>query len=466
MAERFDSPGDGGGPSGGGFLMADLDTGARRVVAPGGSFLERRFGLAENGTTVRTEIIAGVTTFLTMAYIIFVNPNILSSTGMPKEAIFVATCLAAAVATLVMALYANYPIALAPGMGLNAFFAFTVVGAQGFTWQQALACVLVSGLMAMLISLLPIRAWLINAIPASLKMATSAGIGFFLGIIALQESGLIVDHPATLVTHGNLLSPGPLLALLGFIIIAALNHRKVTGSTIIGILAVTIIGIPLGAATFGGVMSMPPHAGSTFLAMDFSRAAEGTFWIVALTMFFVDFFDTAGTLVGVTQRSGMLDAEGRLPRMRQALIADSGGTTVGALIGTSNTTSYIESAAGIAAGGRTGLASVVTAACFLLALFFSPLAGSIPAYATAAALLFVAVVMARGLADIDWDDLTEAAPAAITAITMPLTYSIAMGLGFGFITYALLKLFTGRTSELTPPVVLLAVIFALMLPML
>ncbi|MGQ4273280.1 NCS2 family permease [Terrihabitans sp. B22-R8] len=445
--------------------MADVERGARAGAA-GGSVLERYFALSENGTNVRTEVIAGITTFLTMAYIIFVNPNILSAAGMPKEAVFVATCVAAALATLVMALYANYPVALAPGMGLNAFFAFTVVGAQGFTWQQALACVFVSGVLALIISLLPIRAWLINAIPRSLKMATSAGIGFFLGIIALQSAGLVVDSPATLVTHGSLIAPAPLLALLGFILIAALSYLNVLGATIIGIIAVTLIGIPFGAATFTGVVSLPPNVGTTLFALDFSRAVEGTFWIVALTMFFVDFFDTAGTLVGVTHRAGMLDEQGRLPRMKQALVADSAGTTLGALIGTSNTTSYVESAAGVAAGGRTGLSSVVTALCFLLALFFSPLAGAVPAYATAAALLFVAVVMSRGLAEVDWDDLTEAAPAAVTAIAMPLTYSIAVGLGFGFITYALIKLFTGRFQELTPPVILLAVIFAIMLPML
>ncbi len=431
-----------------------------------GGALERYFALAANGTTVRTEVIAGITTFLTMAYIIFVNPNILSAAGMPKEAVFVATCVAAAVATLIMGLYAKYPIALAPGMGLNAFFAFYVVGALGFSWQQALACVFISGILALIISVLPIRAWLINAIPHSLKMATSAGIGFFLAIIALQGAGLVVDSPATLVTHGKILSAAPLLALLGFVIIAALNQLKVVGSTIIGILAVTIIGIPLGVASIGAVFAVPPNPMSTFLALDFSRAVEGTFWIVALTMFFVDFFDTAGTLVGVTHRAGLLDEQGRLPRLREALIANSSATTIGALIGTSNTTSYIESAAGVAAGGRTGLASVVTAICFLLALFLAPLAGTIPVYATAAALLFVAVVMSRALAEVDWDDLTEAAPAAITAIAMPLTYSIAMGLGLGFITYAIIKLLTGRLQDLTPAVILLAVIFAIMLPML
>lgn len=428
--------------------------------------LESYFELSANGTSVRTEIVAGVTTFLTMAYIIFVNPNILAAAGMPKEAVFVATCLAAAVATLIMGLYAKYPIGLAPGMGLNAFFAFSVVGAMGFTWQQALAAVLISGVLALIISILPIRAWLVNSIPNSLKMATSAGIGFFLAIIALSGAGLVVDSPATLVKHGEFLAAAPILCLLGFVIIAALNQLRVPGATIIGILAVTVIGIPLGVATFGGVFAMPPSLAPTFLQLDFSRVAEFTFWIAALTMFFVDFFDTAGTLVGVSHRAGLLDEDGNIPRLRQALVADSSATAIGSLLGTSNTTSYIESAAGVSAGGRTGLASVATAVCFLLALFLAPLAGSIPQYATAAALLFVAVVMAQALREVNWDDLTEAAPAAITAVTMPLTYSIAVGLGLGFITYVVIKVLTGRYTEISPPVWLLAVAFAVMLPLL
>ncbi len=430
------------------------------------SAIERYFDIAGAGSSVRTEVLAGLTTFLTMAYIIFVNPNILAAAGMPKDAVFVATCLAAAIATLIMGLYARYPIALAPGMGLNAFFAFYVVGALQFTWQQALVAVLISGVLALIVSILPIRAWLVNSIPQSLKLATSAGIGFFLAIIALQGAGLVVDSPATLVTHGKLLAAAPLLALLGFAIIAALNQLRVPGATIIGILTVTVLGLPLGAASFGGLFSLPPSLAPTLLQLDFSRVLEGSFLIVALTMFFVDFFDTAGTLVGVAHRAGLLDKEGNLPRLRQALIADSSATTIGALLGTSNTTSYIESAAGVAAGGRTGLASVVTAICFLLALFLAPLAGWIPQYATAAALLFVAVVMSRALAEVDWDDLTEAAPVAVTAVTMPLTYSIAVGLGLGFITYVVVKVLTKRWEEISPAVWLLAAVFAVMLPLL
>lgn len=430
------------------------------------SALDNYFGITGAGSSIRTEVVAGITTFLTMAYIIFVNPNILAAAGMPKDAVFVATCLAAAVASLIMGLYARYPIALAPGMGLNAFFAFYVVGALQFTWQQALAGVLVSGVLALIISILPIRAWLVNSIPQSLKLATSAGIGFFLAIIALQGAGLVVDSPATLVTHGNFLTAAPLLALLGFAIIAALNQLKVPGATIIGVLVVAVLGIPFGIASFSGVFSMPPSLAPTLLQLDFSRIAEGTFWIVALTMFFVDFFDTAGTLVGVAHRAELLDEKGNIPRLQQALVADSSGTALGALLGTSNTTSYIESAAGVTAGGRTGLTAVVTAVCFLLALFLSPLAGSIPQYATAAALLFVAVVMARAMSEVDWDDLTEAAPVAVTAICMPLTYSIAVGLGLGFITYVVVKVLSGRWKEISPAVWLLAAVFAVMLPLL
>lgn len=428
--------------------------------------LEGYFKLAEHGTTVRTEVLAGITTFLTMAYIVFVNPTILAAAGMPEGPVFVATCLAAIIGTLIMGLYANYPIALAPGMGLNAFFAFTAVGTYGFTWQEALAAVFCSGVLFVIISVLPVREYIINAIPRTLKLAVSAGIGFFLGIIALQSAGIIVDHPATLVTAGSFLAPGAILALIGFALIAALNYKQVPGATIIGILVVALLGIPFGVAQFGGIVSMPPDPTPTLLAFDFGKVAQGTFWLVVLSMLFVDLFDTAGTLVGVAHRGGLLDQDGRLPRMRQALLADSTATVAGAVVGTSNTTSYVESAAGVAAGGRTGLASVVTAACFVLALFFSPLAGSIPAYATAAALIFVAVVMARGLSEIDWDDLTEAAPAAAVAISMPLTYSIATGIGVGFITYALVKIMAGRFRDLTPAVVVLAVVFAVMLAIL
>ena len=426
----------------------------------GASFLDRYFGLTANGTTVRTEVIAGVTTFLTMAYIIFVNPQILGNAGMDKGAVFVATCVAAAVSTLVMGLYANYPIALAPGMGLNAFFAFTVVLTYKYTWQQALAAVFLSGVLFFLISVFRLREYVINSIPHNLKLAVSAGVGLFLGIIALQTSGIVVDHPATLVTLGDLTKPAAVLAILGFVLIVALNYRNIIGGTLIGILVVTLIGIPLGLAKFTGIVSMPPSIAPTFLALDFSRAFELSFIIVVFSMLFVDVFDNAGTLIGVTHRSGLM-VDGKLPRMKEALISDSFAAMFGALIGTSTTTSYIESSAGVAAGGRTGLTTVVVGALFLVALFFSPLAGMIPAYASAAALLYVACLMARGLAEISWEDVTEYAPAVVTAITMPLTYSIATGIGLGFITYAVIKIISGKVTEAAPAVLVLAVLFAI-----
>ena len=435
----------------------------KKEAAAGGfeSTLDNYFGLSANRTDVRTEVIAGVTTFLTMAYIIFVNPAILAKAGMDQGAVFVATCLAAAISSLIMGLYANYPIALAPGMGLNAFFAFTLVLTYKYSWQQALAAVFFSGIIAVLISIFYIREYVINAIPHNIKMAVAAGIGLFLATIGLQSAGIVIDHPATLVTLGNLTQPTAILALVGFVLIAALNYRKILGGTVIGILVVAIVGIPFGLAQFTGVVSMPPSISPTLFALDFSRTMEMTFLIAVFSLLFVDLFDTAGTLIGVSHRAGLLDKDSRLPRMKQALIADSSATVLGSLLGTSNTTSYIESAAGVDAGGRTGLTAVVVAILFLLALFFSPLAGMIPAYATAAALLYVAVVMAKSLADVDWKDMTEYAPAVVTAVTMPLTYSIATGIGLGFITYAVIKILSGRQKDVSPAVMVLAVLFAL-----
>jgi adenine/guanine/hypoxanthine permease len=424
------------------------------------SVLDRVFDLGNSGSNVRTELLAGLTTFLTMVYIVFVNPQILGNAGMDKGAVFVATCIAAAVSTAVMALYANYPIALAPGMGLNAFFAFTVVLTMKYTWQQALAAVFCSGVIFFLISIFRIREYIINSIPRNLKLAISAGVGLFLGIIALEEAKIVVASPATLVTLGDLRNPVPVLCLLGLVLITALNYRRVLGGTLIGILIVTVIGIPLGLAHYNGVVAMPPSLQPTLLQLDFSRIAEGSFLIVIFSFLFVDVFDNAGTLIGVTHRAGLTDADGNLPRMKQALVADSFAAMFGALIGTSTTTSYIESAAGVSAGGRTGLTALFVAVLFLAALFFAPLAGMVPAYASSAALLYVACVMARGLAEIDWDDITEAAPAVVAAITMPLTYSIATGIGLGFITYALAKLISGKFAEAKPAVLALAAIFA------
>ena len=359
-----------------------------------------------------------------------------------------------------MALYANYPIALAPGMGINAFFAFTIVLTYKYTWQQALAAVFCSGVLFFLISVLPIRQYVIDSIPQNLKLAVSAGVGLFLGIIALEEAKVIVDHPATLVTLGDLTQPTPVLMLLGFVLIAGLNYRRILGATLIGILVVTVIGLPFGLAQFNGLVSMPPSIAPTLLQLDFSRVTELTFLIVVFSILFVDVFDNAGTLIGVTHRTGLMK-NGKLARMKEALISDSFAAMFGALIGTSTTTSYIESAAGVSAGGRTGLTAAFVGVFFLLALFFAPLAGMVPAYASAAALLYVACVMARGLAEIDWEDITEYAPAVVCAISMPLTYSIATGIGLGFITYALAKLVSGKPRESSPAVIALAFLFAI-----
>ena len=421
--------------------------------------LENMFKLSQNGTSVRTEVLAGFTTFLTMAYISIVNPLILADAGMDFGAVFVATCLAAAFGTFIMGFWANYPIALAPGMGLNAYFTYTVVKTMGFTWQVGLGAVFLSGLIFLVISILPIREQIINAIPRSLKMAISAGIGFFLGIIALKNAGIVVDHPATLVTIGDMKTWPVILAALGFVVMVALDRRSVPGAIIIGILLVTIVASLLGISEFKGIMDLPPDPSPVFLQLDIAGAFQVGLISIVFAFLFVDLFDTAGTLVGVAHRAGLLDKDGRLPRLNRALIADSAATSVGAALGTSTTTSYIESAAGIKAGGRTGLTAVVVGILFLLTLFFAPLAQSVPAFATAPALLFVACMMARGLTEVDWEDVTEYAPAVVTALAMPLTFSIAHGIGFGLITYAAIKLVSGRFSEAKPAVLVLAALF-------
>lgn len=425
--------------------------------------LENQFGLKANGTSVRTEVIAGITTFLTMAYIIFVNPEILSTTGMDKSAVFVATCLAAALGSAIMALWANWPIGMAPGMGLNAFFAFTVVGTLGFTWQQALGAVFISGLVFLFLSATGIRRWLIAGIPHSMRSAIAAGIGMFLGLIALKNAGIVVDNPATLVGLGDLTATGTLLAILGFFIIAALDALKIRGSILIGILVVTVISILLGASAFGGVMSMPPSIGPTFLQLDIAGALTVGIFHVILVMVLVEVFDATGTLIGVAKRAGLL-TEGPAHTnkgLSRALMADSTAILAGSLMGTSSTTAYVESASGVQAGGRTGLTALVVAGLFLLAMFFAPLAGSVPAYATAPALLYVACLMVREFEEISWGDVTESAPAVLTALMMPFTYSIANGLAFGFVSYAAIKLLTGRAREVHAATWIVAALFVI-----
>ncbi|GAB7130642.1 solute carrier family 23 protein [Pseudomonas aeruginosa] len=412
---------------------------------------------------MRTEILAGITTFLTMAYILFVNPSILGETGMDKGAVFVATCLAAAIGSTIMGLIANYPIALAPGMGLNAFFTYTVVLHMGHSWQVALGAVFISATMFFLLSIFRIREWIINSIPLPLRSAIAAGIGLFLALIALQNAGIVVDNPATLIGMGDLTKPAPILATLGFILIVALEARSVTGAVLIGILVVTAIAILLGVTQFGGVVSMPPSLAPTFLQLDIKGALDIGLVSVIFAFLFVDLFDNSGTLIGVAKRAGLMSKDGHMPKMGRALIADSTAAMGGSLLGTSTTTSYIESAAGVSAGGRTGLTAIVVAILFLLALFFAPLAGSVPAFATAPALLFVAVLMASGLAEIDWEDITVAAPVVVTALAMPFTYSIATGIAFGFISWTAIKVLSGRWRELNPALVILSVLFVIKL---
>jgi len=421
--------------------------------------LDKFFKLSEHGTTVRTEIMAGVATFLTLAYIIFVNPSILAETGMDRGAVFVATCLAAAIGTMIMGIIANYPVALAPGMGLNAYFAFGVVLGMGHSWQVGLGAVFLSGVIFLVLSVLPVREWIINAIPPGLKRAISAGIGLFLAIIALKNAGWVVDHPATLVTLGDVSAMPAILAAVGFVMIVGMDARRIPGAIIIAILIVTGLGVILGVSPAGGIFSMPPSLAPTFMQMDIAGALNIGLISIVFAFLFVDLFDTAGTLVGLAHRGKLLDAQGKLPRLRRALLADSTATITGAALGTSTTTSYIESAAGIKAGGRTGLTAVTVAVLFLLALFISPLAGTIPAYATAPALLYVACVMTQGLAEIDWEDVTESVPAVVTAITMPLTFSIATGLGLGFISYAVVKVLAGKASEVPVAVYVIAALF-------
>ncbi|EPC04601.1 adenine permease [Litchfieldella anticariensis FP35 = DSM 16096] len=423
--------------------------------------LDNHFKLAEHDTNVRTEVIAGITTFLTMAYIIFVNPSILSQTGMDYGAVFVATCLAAAIGCLIMGLWANYPVALAPGMGLNAFFTYGVVMGMGYSWEAALGAVFFSGLIFFLLSIFKIREWIINSIPQSLRLGIAAGIGLFLAMIALQNAGIVIDNPATLVSLGSLTEPAAIYTLVGFFAISALAYLRVTGAVMIGILAVTLVATLLGHNEYGGILSMPPSIAPTFMALDLAGALDLAMLSVIFAFLFVDLFDTSGTLIGVAHRGGLLDKDGKLPRLKNALMADSTASMAGSLLGTSTTTSYIESASGIASGGRTGLTAVVVAILFLISLFFSPLAGSIPVFATAGALLYVAVLMAGSLAHANWDDVTDAAPVLIAALAMPLTFSIAEGIALGFISYAAIKTLSGRFSDLNPAVVVLAIVFVL-----
>ena len=422
--------------------------------------LDQYFGLNEHGTTLSREALAGLTTFLAMAYITVVNPLILSDAGMDFGAVFVATCCAAAFGSLVMGIMANYPIGMAPGMGQNAFFTYAVVVGSGHPWQAALGAVFISGILFVIISLLPIRAWLINSIPRNLKLGMAAGIGFFLAFIAMKNAGIVEQNPATLVSLGGLVAFAPIMALVGFFAITALTASGNRSAVISGMLLVSLIGWFSGQAEFVGVMAPPPSAAPVFMQLDIAAALDISMLSVILTLLLVDVFDTAGTLVAVATRADLVDKDGNLPRLGKALLADSGATAVGALLGTSSTTSYIESAAGVESGGRTGLTAVVVGLLFLLCLLLAPLAQSIPSYAAAAALLFVSASMAQSLVGIDWPDVTESTPALLTAIMMPLSFSVANGIGIGFISYVSIKLLARRHREVPAAVYVIALIFA------
>ena len=424
--------------------------------------LDKYFKITENKSTLRTEIIAGITTFMTMVYILAVNPSILSAAGMDKDAVFTATALSAVIATLVMALVAKLPFALAPGMGLNAFFAFTVVLGMGYTWEFALTAVFLEGIVFLLLTAFNIRELIVNSIPLNLKHAVSVGIGLFIAFIGLKGTGLIVDNPATLVSLGDMKNPTVWVGLAGVLIIGVLLVKQVKGAILIGILSSTIIGLIVGVTVIPEsftFVSLPPSIEPIFFKFDFSQVFTIDMLIVLFTFLFVDMFDTVGTLVGVSSKSGMLDEQGRVPRVKQALFADSIGTFIGAILGTSTVTTYVESAAGVAEGGKTGMTALTVAIMFALSLFFAPVFMIIPAAATAPALIIVGLMMITPITKVDLDDFTESIPAFFTIIMMPLTYSIAEGIVFGMLSYVLLKLLTGRLKEIKPIMYVIAVLF-------
>ncbi len=438
---------------------APLDLAAPNLSAADSGWLERLFKLRVHGTTVKTELIAGLTTFITMAYIIFVNPNIMADAGIDHGAAFVATCIAAALGCLLMGLYANWPVGLAPGMGLNAFFTYTVVGTMGYTWETALGAVFISGVLFMVLTLSRIREWLLNSIPVSLRHAMGAGVGLFLGVIGLKTAGIIVDSPATLIKLGSLHEPAPLLAAICFLLIAILSYHRVFGAILISIIAVTLAGWGLGLVHYNGILATPPSLAPTWLAMDVMGVFNVSMISVVFAFLFVHMFDTAGTLMGVAQRAGLVNPDGKIHNLSRALKADSASSVFGAMVGVPPVTSYVESAAGVAAGGRTGLTAVTVGVLFVAAMFFAPLAGMIPAYATAGALIYVAMLMMASMAHINWDDATDSIPAIVTAIMMPLTFSVADGIAMGFITYVALKAGSGKYREISVSLWVLCAIF-------
>lgn len=429
--------------------------------ASGQGMLERVFKLREHGTTARTEVIAGVTTFLTMVYIVFVNPQILGVAGMDTSAVFVTTCLIAAFGSILMGLFANLPVALAPAMGLNAFFAFVVVQAMGLPWQVGMGAIFWGAVGLLLLTIFRVRYWMIANIPVSLRVGITSGIGLFIGMMGLKNAGVIVANPETLVSIGNLTSHSVLLGVLGFFIIAILASRNIHAAVLVSIIVTTLLGWMMGDVHYNGIVSAPPSVtsvvGHVDLAGSFNLGLAG----VIFSFMLVNLFDSSGTLIGVTDKAGLADEKGKFPRMKQALFVDSISSVTGAFVGTSSVTAYIESSSGVSVGGRTGLTAVVVGILFLLVIFLSPLAGMVPPYAAAGALIYVGVLMTSSLARVNWQDLTESVPAFITAVMMPFSFSITEGIALGFISYCVMKIGTGRLRDLSPCVVIVALLFVL-----
>ena len=424
------------------------------------SFLQQFFKLKEKGTSSKTEIIAGITTFFTMVYIVFVNPSVLGDAGMDKQVVFVTTCLIAGFGTIAMGLFSNLPIALAPAMGLNAFFAYVVVGKLGYSWQVGMGTIFWGSVGLLLLTIFQIRYWLMASIPLSLRVGIGAGIGFFIALIGFKNMGLVVANPATLVALGDLHSPQVLLGILGFFIIVVLAARNIYSGVLISIATVTALALYFDESVmFHGIVSMPPALTQVVGQVDIAGALDTALISIIFSFLLVNLFDSSGTLLGVTDKAGFSDEKGRFPKMKQALYVDSASAVIGSYIGTSAISTYIESGAGVSVGGRTGMTAVVVGLLFLLTIFFSPLAGMVPAYATAGALVYVGILMASSLIKVQWDDLTEATPAFITAAMMPFTYSITEGIAFGFISYCVMKLGTGRWREVNAPVWVVSLLF-------
>lgn len=421
--------------------------------------LQRFFKLQQHGTTVKTEIIAGITTFLTMVYIVFVNPSILGVAGMDSQSVFITTALIAAFGSIFMGLFANLPVALAPAMGLNAFFAYTVVSKLGLSWQVGMGTIFWGAVGLFLLTLFQVRYWLIASIPTSLRVGITAGIGLFIALMGFQNSGIVVASPATLVTLGNLYSSQVLLAILGFFIIVILASRNIHAAVLVSIAVVTALSLLLGNVEYQGIFSMPPSVSNVVGQVDLAGALDIGLLGIVFSFMLVNLFDSSGTLLGVTEKAGLADDKGRFPKMKQALFVDSVSSVTGAYIGTSSVTAYIESSSGVSVGGRTGLTAIVTGVLFLLVIFLSPLASLVPLYATAGALIYVGILMSSSLIKVRWDDLTEATPAFITAALMPFTYSITEGIAFGFISYCVMKLFTGKAAQISIPVWVVSVLF-------